>query len=378
MKSYKHLFTKSLAHIPAHSHAAAHSHHLRPDIVLDAQIECAEDAFRLADNKWDRIFGEIIPVAQRHVADILNVDNPANIAFATNTHEFVLRLLSCFSGKIRILTTDSEFHSAARQFRRYEEEGLALITRIATEPFATFPARFAKAAEESHDLIFFSHVFFNSGHAIPDLKVLIDSVRDQSSFIVIDGYHGFMALPADLAALQDRVFYMAGGYKYAMSGEGSCFLYCPPGYGPCPVNTGWFAGYAELESTQNNAVSYQQDGSRFMGSTFDPSGLYRFNAVMDLLDREKITVADIRARVMQLQDLFLQSLKADLGPLINNKQPRGHFLTFRNDKAAALHEELMEQGIFTDCRGDRLRFGFGLYHDPDDMEKMARGIEDTL
>ena len=54
------------------------------------------------------------------------------------------------------------------------------------------------------------------------------------TFVVIDGYHGFMAMPTMLESIQDRAFYVAGGYKYAMSGEGVCFLHSPPGYGLAP------------------------------------------------------------------------------------------------------------------------------------------------
>ncbi len=52
--------------------------------------------------------------------------------------------------------------------------------------------------------------------------------------MVIDGYHGFMAVETDLSAVADRVFYVTGGYKYAMSGEGVGMLHAPPGYGPRP------------------------------------------------------------------------------------------------------------------------------------------------
>ena len=46
--------------------------------------------------------------------------------------------------------------------------------------------------------------------------------------VAIDGYHGFMAVPTDLSRIAGRAFYLAGGYKYAMAGEGVCFLHCPP------------------------------------------------------------------------------------------------------------------------------------------------------
>ena len=71
MKSHKHLFSQALAHLPAARHAAAHSHHLRPDVVKDAQDACTLDALCNADLKWDRFFGQIYPSAQAHVARLL-------------------------------------------------------------------------------------------------------------------------------------------------------------------------------------------------------------------------------------------------------------------------------------------------------------------
>lgn len=372
MKSHKRLFTKSLAAIPAHLHACAHSHHLRPDCVLDAQIACAEDAFTLADKKWDKIFSDIYPQAQKHISSLLSTSHPENIIFGTNIHEFILRLLSCFQGPVHILTTNSEFHSAFRQFRRLEEEGLAVITRIAAEPFETFPARFLKATRKSYDLIFLSHVFFNSGYTVPDLKAIADSVDNKDTFIVIDGYHSIMAMPVDIADIQNRVFFLGGGYKYVMAGEGVCFMHAPPGYGPRPANTGWYAGFEFLEDAgEDGNIIYPTNAQRFAGSTFDPSGLYRLNAVMEMIHKENISPAAIHERAMALQSLFLEKTGNFL-PLVNpGAALRGNFLTFRTEQAPEIQQKLMTSGLFTDCRGDRLRFGFGIYHDADDIEQMA-------
>ncbi|MFX6258361.1 hypothetical protein ABTF80_20115, partial [Acinetobacter baumannii] len=91
--------------------------------------------------------------------------------------------------------------------------------------------------------VFVSQVFFTSGGTSGDIARLAAAVRSAETLVVIDGYHGFMARPTDLSDVADRVFYLAGGYKYAMAGEGCCFLHCPPGYGPRPRDTGWFADF---------------------------------------------------------------------------------------------------------------------------------------
>ena len=82
-----------------------------------------------------------------------------------------------------------------------------------------------------------------------------------------------------LETTAQSAFYLGGGYKYAMAGEGMGFLYCPPGFGPRPLVTGWYAEFGDLTAPPGSSVGYTQDAMRFMGATFDPSALYRFNAV---------------------------------------------------------------------------------------------------
>ncbi len=375
-------FSRFLAADPGRLHFAAHSHHFWPDVAFRAQRQCWEDAARLADRKWERIFGEVIPAAQRHAARLLNLPDPRTIAFAPNTHEFLMRILSLFpaSRAVRVLTTDSEFHSFTRQMRRLQEDGLAKVTRVPAEPFADLAERLAAAARRGeHDLVYVSQVFFNSGFAIADLGALAAAIPRPETVVVIDGYHGFMALPTDLAPIAGRAFYLAGGYKYAMAGEGVCFLHAPPRIGARPRDTGWFAGFGALEAAADGGpVGYTADGSRFLGSTFDPVGLYRLVAVMGWLAGLGVTVADIHAHAHALQRRFVEGLEAIGRPALHPSQlivpleesARGNFLTFRTAEAGALHRRLLEADVVTDHRGDRLRFGFGIYHDEGDVDSL--------
>lgn len=387
--SYKAHFSRFLGAAPGRLHFAAHSHHLWPDVSFMAQQRCWEDAARLADRKWELIEGEIIPRAQAHVARLLGLPDPAAVAFGPNTHGFVLRLLSCLPPyrPLRVLTSDGEFMSFARQLRRLEEAGLAEAVRVATEPFPSFAERFAaEAAKGGHDLVYVSHVFYNSGYAVPDLDALVAAVPDPETFVVIDGYHGFLALPTDLSSVAGRAFYLAGGYKYAMSGEGAAFLVAPPGYGARPRDTGWFAAFGALEAVDAGGVGFAADGSRFLGATFDHVGLYRFNAVMDWLTDLGVSVGNIHAHVRALQALFVERLAglglAALHPgqlLVPLAEPnRGHFLTFRTPAAEEIHGRLMAADIVTDHRHDRLRVGIGLYHDGEDVEKLVRALGELL
>ena len=375
---------------PGRIHLAAHSHHFWPDAACDAHRRALADAARLADNKWEPIFGALIPRVQRGVAAILALPDPTTIAFAPNTHDFVRRLISALPAdrRLRILTSDSEFHSFRRQIARLEEDGMVAVERIAAEPFASFADRFAAAARRGgHDLVFVSQVFFNSAGTSGSLDDIAAAVADPHTLIAFDGYHGFMALPTALAASAGRAFYLAGGYKYAMAGEGVCFMHCPPGEATRPRDTGWFAEFGALSGSAGGAVAYGADGTRFMGATFDPTGLYRLAGVLDWMEGIGLTVEAIHDHVLALQDLFrAEIVRAQLRPLCDARlvtpvaagTARGHFLTFELANAQAIHDRLMRANIVTDVRGERLRFGFGCYHTADEIEAAVAAIARAL
>jgi kynureninase len=375
-------FSLSVGAPGAPFHAAAHSHHPWPDVTLPAQETAWRNAAHLLDHKWQHIFGQVIPEAQAHVARTLSLPDPASVVFGPNTHSFVLRLLSCLprTRPIRVLTSGSEFMSFARQIARLEEDGAALVTRIACEPFGTFEARFREAANAGgYDLVYLSQVFFDSGFALRDLAADVNAVTDPETLIAIDGYHGFMAIPTDLSATADRAFYLAGGYKYAMAGEGACFMHCPPGYGARPRDTGWYAGFGALEDG-SASIPFATDGSRFFGATFDVSGLYRFNAVQNWLLAEQLNIAGMLAHVRTLERRFLDELDRMDAPvgsgnlLVPDENCRGRFLAFRTEHAAQITSRLAAQNIIVDHRRDRLRIGFGIYHEPGDATRLAHAI----
>jgi selenocysteine lyase/cysteine desulfurase len=370
---------------PGRLHFAAHSHHLWPDVTRDAVLQAWDDASRLVDRKWDHIFGEVVPKAQRHVARILDVSRPGQIAFAPNTHELVVRLLSCFEeGRpLRVLTTDSEFYSFARQAARLAELPRVSITRVPTEPFGSFDQRFREAAAGAElDLVYLSHVFFNSAFVVADLAGLVASVKSSETMIVIDGYHAFCAIPFSLRAIEDRVFYVGGGYKYAQAGEGLGYLHVPASCRLRPANTGWFASFGALTAKPTGRVEYSDDAFRFWGATYEPVGAYRFNAVMDLWAREGVTPQNVHAHANALQHRFLEGLERrrpralDAATLVTPRDlvRQGNFLCFRFPEAPRLHEGLRARDVETDLRGDCIRFGFGVYQDAADVDALLERL----
>jgi selenocysteine lyase/cysteine desulfurase len=379
--SFKGLFTRSLGADPTRLHFASHSHHLWPDASFDGQMEAWNDAARLADRKWDKVMDEVWPEAQGHVARELGTGMPSAVVFSSNTHDFLIRLVTAAPrrtpGPLKVLTTDGEFHSARRQFARWEEEGWISVEHVAAEPFDTFSERFLDLAPEGgHDLIFISQIMFGSGRMFDDVDQLTMLARPNGPWVVVDGYHAFMALDRPFGEFAGgSAFYLGGGYKYAMSGEGCAFLHAPAGFGPRPPVTGWFAEFEDL-SLPLGSVGYAKDASRFMGATFDPSGLYRFNAVQRMLLENGLTTARISAHVAQLQTQLLGSLAGTqlgdaelLNPLDGG--PHARFLAFRSANAQRWYADLKARNCITDVRGEVLRIGFGIYQDESDVDRLV-------
>jgi selenocysteine lyase/cysteine desulfurase len=378
--SFKALFSRSFRADPDRLHFAAHSHHLWPDASFEGQMQAWDDAARLADRKWDKVMDEVWPEAQAHVARELGTGRPEAVAFSPNTHEFLVRLVTAApreSGRLRVLTTDGEFHSARRQFARWEEEGWIEVERIATEPFETFSDRFLTAAQRGeHDFIFVSQIQFGSGRTFDLVDPLAALGRAEGPWVVIDGYHAFMALDRPFGEREAQTaFYLGGGYKYAMAGEGAALLHAPPGFGPRPPVTGWFAEFEDL-SLPPGSVGYAKDATRFLGATFDPSGLYRFNAVQRMLQDNGLTTARISAHVADLQSRLLVRIgDTPLGDaeLLNplDGDPHARFLAFRSPDAQRWYGDLKAKNCITDVRGDVLRIGFATYHDQADVDRLA-------
>jgi selenocysteine lyase/cysteine desulfurase len=388
MNSYKHLFSRALGAAPGRLHFAAHSHHLWPDASFDGHMDAWTDAAVLADRKWERVFGEVMARAQANVALELGLPDPRTIGFAPNTHELLMRLFSSRLGArpLDVLTSDGEFHSFRRQSARWEEAGRVRRRIVACEPFETFTQRFlAEAKRQAPDIAFVSHVMFRSGLRFDGMEALAQMAAPDGTWVVLDLYHSFMAMPCDFSAVADRVFLLGGGYKYAMSGEGAGYIHAPPGFAPRPEYTGWFADFVAMEGKQET-VAYSADGGRFLGATYDPTPLYRFNAVCAMLTKEGLDTAAITARVARLRAMLEDAIasgeagKLADGELLrpNPAPPNARFIALRHAEAVRWKSALMAANIVTDARDDVLRIGLGLYHDEADVPAFCAAAAKAL
>ncbi|MFZ2031672.1 MAG: hypothetical protein WAU68_15270 [Vitreimonas sp.] len=389
MKSYKKLFARAIASNPDRLHFAAHSHHLWPDASYDGHLAAWNDAAELADRKWEKIFGEVVPQAQREIAGELKLPDPNTIAFAPSTHELLVRIFSAKGGAapLDVLTSSGEFHSFRRQGARWEEDSRIRRRIVPCEPFETFTERYLAAVrEKTPDIAFLSHVMFKSGLRFDGVEELASIAKPDGPWLVLDLYHSFMAMPSDFSTVADRVFLLGGGYKYAMAGEGAAYIHAPTGYGARPSNTGWFAEFGAIEANHGNAVAFGNDALRYLGATYDATGIYRFNAVRTMLAHEKLDTATITSRIAPLREKLVVAIESGEAGVLREAELlkpnatgfQSRFISLRDPRATAWKARLFDANIITDARDDVLRIGMGLYHDEEDLGAFCAGVAKAL
>ncbi|ACY16440.1 hypothetical protein [Haliangium ochraceum] len=353
----------------------AHSHQAWPDVSREGHMAAWDDAARLADRKWSRILDEVLPAFRERVAQRLGSSRPRDLAIAPNTHELVYRLASCFPRDATVLTSDAEFHSLRRQLVRLSEDGTKVVN-VATAG-DDFGARFLAAIDEHRpSWVALSQVLFTNSRIVTELPRILAALAARQVPALVDAYHAFNVVPMDVDAWPGTVFVTGGGYKYAQSGEGACWMLLPADAERYrPRQTGWFADFAHLEEGAS-AVEYGPGGQRFFGSTFDAAGIYRGLYVLRWMDEMGLTpsvlAAHAQARTQRIVDAFdrLALERAGLR-LASPREPerRGGFVAIASEGASALAAALAEAGVRSDVRGHLLRLGPAPYLDCGDIDR---------
>jgi kynureninase len=359
-----------------------HSHQAWPDVAREGQLEAFEDAARFVDEKWERAFAK----AER-VRDGFRrlLDDDAAIALAENTHELVTRVLSALDlrNRPRLITSGGEFHTLRRQLARLDEEWLDVV-RLPVEPVETLSKRMAAAVDERTSAVLVSAVLFETARIVPGLDRLADACAAAGAEILVDVYHALGALPFTVAGHGlEASWIVGGGYKYLQLGEGNCFLRLPPqAESMRPVFTGWFAEFDELAAEHDSAgVSYGRGGTRFAGSTYDPTSHYRAAKVFDFFAERELSPGFLREVSLHQTGLLaglVDELDAPDALLTRDRDtPRelfGGFLALQSPHAEEIARRLAEEGVLVDARARYLRLGPAPYLSDAQLEEAVERL----
>ena len=288
-----------------------------------------------------------------------------SISLGTSTHELVSKWLSALPLRKRpkLVTTDSEFHSARRSLQRLQEEGIE-VRWIAAYTSENVGERLAAAVDDTVAGVITSTVFFNSGELAGGLELLSRRCQLHGVPLLLDAYHQLNVVPLSLPrAGLASAYVTGGGYKYCQLGEGNCFLRAPEDCSLRPVITGWFAEFDALASAAGSGVSYGPLHVRFAGATYDPVSHYRASEVFDFFERHGLDAALLREVSQHQINLLRTQLDAlDLPPTVLSRRDRAltqiaGFLALDAARAPELQRELARRGVFCDARGSVLRLG---------------------
>jgi len=400
-------------------HFSAHSHHYWPNISRQAQIDYWDHSAQFVDDKWNDFFQGLILNLEKQVKSVLSAPKEQDdyrVIFGQNTHELFLRLLSCLfsqqkrSFPIKVLTSNSEFHSFKRQIQllaqtdmvevdyidasieKYSNRSLVNTELFYTE-FQQDLERQLKASlsKNTYQFILLSHTFFDSGLRISRTALeMLNNFAQQypESIIVVDLYHSYCAINL-IEELQDSFAFLCftgGSYKYAQGGEGACFLTIPKSFRYAPLFSGWFAEFDQIEErSEHSAAPWQSPDIfwRFQGATQDYSALFRSSAVLSwlLAPRDKNIINYLEATrnyCEYLNQYFMRELRErniniHKYLVANDSNTKGRFLSFFLDnelEASKLVKELRAQKIITDCRGRFFRVCFAPYHSLEDINHL--------
>lgn len=339
-----------------------HSHQAWPDVAREGQLLAFTHAAEQVDDKWSLAFEQAERV-RAGFAERLG-DTRGDFVLGQNTQELLVRWLSALplSTQAHLVTTDGEFHSMRRLLARVQEAGVQ-VTRVATEPVETLAERLWAACTPQTCAVMCSMVLFQTGQQVPHLSTLAQRCDERALPLLLDAYHLVNVVPYRMdTELPDSVFVVGGGYKYCQLGEGNCFLRVPKDIAWRPLVTGWYAEFAELNQVSGDGVAYGRGRWAFEGSTYDPTSHYRAARVWQFFADQALSVTRLR----EINEAQLTTLRTALHQyqwpehVTLPQQPLhilGGFLVVRTPMAAEWSTQLRAVDVWTDSRGDCLRFG---------------------
>lgn len=346
-----------------------HSHQAWPDCGFEAQQEAWIDAANLVDDKWDKAFQKAEEVKTGY-SKLLG-DNSGYITIAPSTHDLLIKLFSGLplKDKPRIVTTDGEFHSIRRQLDRLSEEGIEIV-RVQSLPVSEVVQKIIADCKppktEKTSAVYVSSVFFNSGLILQGLTELAEFCDKNNIPLIIDAYHHLNVVPFSVEENKlQNTFIVGGGYKYCQLGEGNAFLRFPEDCSLRPVITGWFSEFSVMSAKKKpGEILYGEKGDLFAGATYDPTSNYRAARVFQFFNEMNLSPEFLRGVSQHQIGLLIDEFdKLELDAKIIKRDTTvspenvAGFLVLYSEFAGKISEKLKQKNVWTDYRGNVLRFG---------------------
>lgn len=247
------------------------------------------------------------------------------------------------------------------------------------------PEAVADSLSDEVAVLLLTEVDYRTGR-LHDMQALTEMAHDRGILTVWDLAHSAGALPVQLERA-GADFAVGCSYKYLNSGPGGpAFIYVAPALVDRvePALAGWL-GHEDPFAFD---LDYRPGAGieRMRVGTPPVLQLVALEASLDIWER--VDIEDVRARSIELSDLFIEGVEAEC-PGLELASPRdgrrrGSQVSFRFAHGYAAMQALIDNGVIGDFRApDIMRFGFTpLYIDADDVRRavaiISRVMENRL
>jgi kynureninase len=234
------------------------------------------------------------------------------------------------------------------------------------------PEEVSSAIDGSVAAVMLTQVDYRTGR-LHDMAALTRRAHEAGALAIWDLAHSAGALPIDLAG-SGADFAAGCTYKYLNGGPGApAFIYVRPELVEAarPALSGWLGHESpfafDLDYRPGAGIDRMRVGTPPVVQT---SILETALEVWDGVD-----MADLRARSIELTELFIREVEARCPQLVlaspREAQARGSQVSFRFEHGYAAMQALIARGVIGDFRApDTMRFGFTpLYIDEADVMK---------
>ncbi|MFH1804678.1 MAG: kynureninase [Pseudomonadota bacterium] len=233
------------------------------------------------------------------------------------------------------------------------------------------PEQVESLIDEDLAVLMLTHVDYRTGR-MHDMRRITQKAHDAGALVIWDLAHSAGAVPVDLAGCKAD-FAVGCTYKYLNGGPGApAFIYVRPDHVQHvrPALSGWLGHAAPFAFDPDYVPA--TDISRMRVGTPPVIQMSVLETALEAWDG--VTVADIRARSVELCEQFIDGVEARC-PMLELASPRdavdrGSQVSFRFDQGYAVMQALIDRGLIGDFRApDIIRFGFTpLYIDYDDVD----------
>jgi len=243
------------------------------------------------------------------------------------------------------------------------------------------PEEVLDAIDDSVAVTLITEVDYRTGRK-HDMAAITAKAHAMGALTVWDLAHSAGAVPVELAAV-GADFAVGCTYKYLNSGPGGpAFIYVAPRHAELarPALSGWLGH----ESPFAFDLGYRpgRGVERMRVGTPPVLQLAALEAALDVWDMT--TMADVRARSIELTEAFIKGVEAAC-PALTLASPRdplmrGSQVSFRHTEGYAIMQALIARGVIGDFRApDILRFGFTpLYTTFDDVSAAVGVLAEVM